>query len=585
QGNLWVGMSGSGLARFDPRSGTFKNYSRSDGLQSDDFMPRGAHRDADGKLYFGGINGLNAFYPDQLRDNPYIPPVVLTDFQIFNRPVPIGEKNSPLQRVINETDEITLSYQQSVFSFEFAALSYRAPRKNRYAYKLEGFDADWNYVGSDRRFATYTNLNPGTYTFRVKASNNDGVWNEEGKTVKITVTPPWWKTWWFYTLCVAGVLGVFGMIYLTKVDQLKAERQTALVLRESERRFQILAEAPFEGIALTENGVIVDLNDQMAHMLGYARGEMIGRPVMEIIAPESRGLVAEAIRSGRLEPYEHLALRKDGTLFPVETRARAIQMNGRQLRVSAIRDITEHKQAEAEREHLIIELENRNAELERFTYTVSHDLKSPLVTITGFLGYLEKDALAGNADKVQVEIQRITQAAEKMRRLLQELLELSRIGRIMNPPQETHLRNLVNDVIKLMESQLQERNIAVEVQDDLPILYGDSQRLLEVIQNLLDNAIKFMGEQPKPVIEIGTRGEENGMPVIFVRDNGVGIAPQYHERVFGLFNKLNPGIDGTGVGLAIVKRIIEVHKGRIWVESEEGKGATFYFTCGKEIRL
>ncbi|HMB25721.1 MAG TPA: triple tyrosine motif-containing protein, partial [Anaerolineales bacterium] len=441
QGNLWVGMQGSGLARFDPLSGTFRNYNRSDGLQGDDFMPRGAYRDASGKLYFGGINGLNAFYPDQLHDNPYIPPVVLTDFQIFNRPVPIGGKDSLLQQVINETGEITLSYQQSVFSFEFAALSYRAPRKNQYAYKLEGFDEDWNYVGSDRRFATYTNLNPGTYTFQVKASNNDGVWNEEGKTIKITVTPPWWKTWWFYTLCVAGVLGVFGMIYLTKVDQLKAERQTALVLRESERRFQILAEAPFEGIALTENGMIVDLNDQMAHMFGYARDEMIGKPVMEIIASESRELVAEAIRSGRLEPYEHLALRKDGTLFPVETRARAIQMNSRQLRVSAIRDITERKQAETERERLIIELENRNAELERFTYTVSHDLKSPLITIRGFLGYIEQNALSGNIDRLKGDLQRISAATDKMQRLLNELLELSRIGRLMNPPENIVLGN------------------------------------------------------------------------------------------------------------------------------------------------
>jgi signal transduction histidine kinase len=119
------------------------------------------------------------------------------------------------------------------------------------------------------------------------------------------------------------------------------------------------------------------------------------------------------------------------------------------------------------------------------------------------------------------------------------------------------------------------------MQDDLPIVYGDAQRLLEVIQNLLDNAVKFMGEQPKPVIEIGTSGAENGMPILYVRDNGIGIAPKYHERIFGLFNKLNPSLEGTGVGLAIVKRIVEVHGGRIWVESEEGKGATFYFTLGK----
>ena len=146
-GKLWVGMQGSGLACFDPETETFTNYDRSDGLQSNDFTPRAAYRDPDGKLYFGGSSGYNAFYPDLLPVNSFIPPVVLTDFRIFNRVVPIGGKNSPLQRTINETDEITLSYRQSVFSFDFSALNYHASAKNQYAYMLEGFDRDWNYVG------------------------------------------------------------------------------------------------------------------------------------------------------------------------------------------------------------------------------------------------------------------------------------------------------------------------------------------------------------------------------------------------------------------------------------------------------
>jgi signal transduction histidine kinase len=137
--------------------------------------------------------------------------------------------------------------------------------------------------------------------------------------------------------------------------------------------------------------------------------------------------------------------------------------------------------------------------------------------------------------------------------------------------------NLVQDVIKLMKERLQERNIQVKVQNDLPVVFGDAQRLLEVVQNLLDNAAKFTGEQTEPVIEIGINGEEDGMPIFYVRDNGIGIALEHHERIFGLFNKLNPNVEGTGVGLSIVKRIIEVHGGRIWVE-RGGKGATFYFT-------
>ncbi len=244
-------------------------------------------------------------------------------------------------------------------------------------------------------------------------------------------------------------------------------------------------------------------------------------------------------------------------------------------------DITDRKRAEAEREALIASLETKNAELERFTYTVSHDLKSPLITIRGFLGFIEQDILSADTNRLKGDLQRIAAATDKMQDLLNDLLELSRIGRLMNPPQNIALESLVRDILKLMEDRLRERNIAVKIQENLPIVFADAQRLSEVIQNLLDNAIKFMGGQTQPVIEIGTAGEEKGLPICYVRDNGIGIAPEYHERIFGLFNKLDPRAEGTGVGLAIVRRIVEVHGGRIWVESEEGKGATFYFTLGK----
>ncbi len=236
-------------------------------------------------------------------------------------------------------------------------------------------------------------------------------------------------------------------------------------------------------------------------------------------------------------------------------------------------------QAESERERFIKELETKNAELERFVYTVSHDLKSPLVTINGFLGYLKKDALAGNMQRMQTDLERITDATDKMQRLLGELLELSRIGRMMNPPQDVPFGEIVRDAAELVHGQIEARGVDVRIAPDLPPVRGDRARLVEVVQNLLDNAVKFMGDQPHPSIEIGMRDvDEHGSPVFYVRDNGIGIEPQYHDKVFGLFNKLDAHTDGTGVGLALVKRIIEVHGGRIWVESKgEGHGATFCF--------
>jgi PAS domain S-box-containing protein len=232
----------------------------------------------------------------------------------------------------------------------------------------------------------------------------------------------------------------------------------------------------------------------------------------------------------------------------------------------------------AVRKKLISELENKNAELERFTYTVSHDLKSPLFTIRGFLGYLEQDALSNNYERFKSDLQRIIDATNKMQTLLNELLELSRIGRLKNEPTKLSFEELAREAADLVQGRIMERSIAVHIATGLPCIYGDRQRLVEVLQNLLDNAAKFIGDQKEPRIEIGWSGEEDGKPIFYVRDNGMGIAPEHHDRVFGLFNKLDPRTDGTGVGLALVKRIIEVHGGRIWIQSEMGKGSTFFFT-------
>jgi PAS domain S-box-containing protein len=228
---------------------------------------------------------------------------------------------------------------------------------------------------------------------------------------------------------------------------------------------------------------------------------------------------------------------------------------------------------------LIDELENKNAELERFTYTVSHDLRSPLVTIRGFLGYLERDAVSGNMDNFRKDLGRISRATVRMDDLLKDVLELSRIGRLVNKPQDVPFGDLVSDALEIVHGRLEERRITLQAQPNLPLVHGDKPRLIEVLQNLMDNAAKYMGDQREPVIEIGMQGyDASNRPVFFVRDNGMGIAPEYHERIFRLFDKLDATSEGTGVGLALVKRIIEFHGGRIWVESEAGKGSTFLFT-------
>jgi signal transduction histidine kinase len=200
------------------------------------------------------------------------------------------------------------------------------------------------------------------------------------------------------------------------------------------------------------------------------------------------------------------------------------------------------------------------------------------VTIKGFLGMLNKDMQDNRPDRIQSDLERIANAADKMDTLLKDLLELSRIGRIVNSPEEIDSVRMINDALESVDAQLRSKNVTMHILPGLPTLHGDRMRLREVFENLIGNAAKYMGDQTNPLIEIGAI-EEGNEKVFYVKDNGMGIDPHYHTRIFNLFEKLNPAIEGTGVGLAIVKRIIEVHGGRIWVESEGlGKGSTFCFT-------
>jgi ligand-binding sensor domain-containing protein/signal transduction histidine kinase len=231
-GRLWLSTQ-KGVSRFDPQRETFRNYDSSDGLQSNEFST-GCYQGPEGEMFFGGSNGFNAFFPENTRDNPYVPPVAITSFTIFNKPVRIGD-NSVLKKSIPYVDSLTLSYRDNVFSFEFVALSYANSHKNRYRYKLENFDPGWNEVGSKQRVATYTNLDPGKYVFRVQGSNSDGVWNEEGVSLTIFITPPWWKTDWFRILFVVLILSLLWVAYRWRLRQLHHQFEMTLDARVGER--------------------------------------------------------------------------------------------------------------------------------------------------------------------------------------------------------------------------------------------------------------------------------------------------------------------------------------------------------------
>ncbi len=224
KGNLWISTN-NGVSKFIngtslPDKPTFKNYTKKDGLQGNEFSRRACFKDPSGKIYFGGLNGFNSFYPDSINDNQFIPEIVFTDFLISNKTVSINDNSSPLKKHISQSDEIILKPEMSVITFKYAALNYIMPDKNQYAYKLEGFDKDWNFIGN-KRDVTFTNLAPGNYIFKVKACNNDGYWNEKGTQIKIKVLPPWWKTTWFKITSVLLLLAVLFSIYNFRINSIK----------------------------------------------------------------------------------------------------------------------------------------------------------------------------------------------------------------------------------------------------------------------------------------------------------------------------------------------------------------------------
>ena len=223
-------------------------------------------------------------------------------------------------------------------------------------------------------------------------------------------------------------------------------------------------------------------------------------------------------------------------------------------------------------------LNKKNEELERFTYTVSHDLKSPLITIRGFIELLERDIERGDETKIERNIQRIERTADRMLKLLEDLLEFSRIGHTQTTLATIPLQAIILEARDLVTGRIKENNVKLIIEDDLPEVYGDYPRLVEVFQNLIENGCKFMGDQPQPQIVVGAKREGDKV-LCFVRDNGIGIEPKHQDKIFKIFQRLDQSITGTGIGLALVKRIVEYHNGRIWVESEgKNSGSTFYFT-------
>ena len=382
---------------------------------------------------------------------------------------------------------------------------------------------------------------------------------------------------------------------LDKIDQSITERkQIEKALRESEEKYRQLIDTANESVVVAQDGLLKFVNPMTLGLLGaHSEQELIDKPFSQFIHPDDRNMVVENYRrriANEASPprYAFRVVTLDGIVKWVEINAGLIEWQGKPATLNFLTEITERKLAEEALRKAHDELEmrvkerteelaRRNTEMERFIYTVSHDLRTPLISVSGFLGFIKQDAEKGDLDRMQADLRIANEAVAKMDRLLLETLELSRIGRAVSPPEDVPFGDVVEDALRQTSEKIRSKGCKVSVDQKLPVVHVDRMRITEVLVNLIENSIKYMGLQANPEIEIGQRIDGKDR-IFFVRDNGIGIDPSQHNKVFELFYKVDKKSEGTGAGLAIVKRIIEVHGGRIWIESELGKGCTVCFT-------
>lgn len=480
-GNIWI-SGNTGIYKLDTRTNAITNYSVNDGLLSNDFNFNAALRDKQGMIYFGNYKGVDYFNPERINVNKSVPSLYLTGFKLFNKDVQPNRENSPLKNVIAETDSIALNHKQSVFTIEYAGVNYTRPEKNQYAYYLEGLEETWNYVG-DLRSATYTNLDQGEYTFKLKSANNDGVWNEGFLKLKITILPPWWETGWaIFTYLALFFLGIY---LLNRITQSRI-KEKQLIRNERDKRIQ--------------------------------------------------------------------------------------------------EDVLHEKK------------------LQFFT-NISHEFRTPLTLIINPLIDIIKDESLNLPKRTREKHNIILRNTDRLYRLINELMDFRKLelNKVRIKARQLNLVAFTKDVARYFEEEAFNKNIHLTIDADVPEIpvWADENMLDKIIFNILSNAIKVTPEGGAISIDILSTDKLVDLPLVdgtepvkvvevIISDTGPGLTKEQAERIFERFyqvenlNKTYYG--GTGIGLEVVQNFMQLHKGKVLVESKLGKGSTFriLFPEGKE---
>jgi signal transduction histidine kinase/ligand-binding sensor domain-containing protein/DNA-binding response OmpR family regulator len=484
-GNLWISTN-RGISKFDPDTKHFINFDVTDGLQSNEFKMNAFRKTRQGVMYFGGNNGFNEFYPDSIKGIPYDPPIVLTDFRIFNKPVSIaGELNqkSPLRKSIGETDEITLPYGQSAIAFEFASLNYTHRDNKKYQYFLEGFDEEWNDIAT-KHAAAYTNLYPGKYLFKVRGLDNLGQWSNNIRTLSLTIDPPYWMRWWFILPVFLAIAGSLVAVF----------RMWIGVVKTRERASRLIYATNIERIA-----------------------------------------------------------RRDA-------------------------DKARH------------EAEQANLAKSIFLATMSHEIRTPMNGVIGMASLLSETPLT---EEQREYTETIKSSGESLLAVINDILDFSKIesGKMTLEDKAFDLRDCIEEVLDMFAGRAAKAGLDLVYQMDsiVPaVIVGDSLRLRQVLTNLVGNAIKFTrnGEVFVGVRLINSDGDMRRIG-FEIRDSGIGIPKEKIGQLFKAFSQVDSSTTrkygGTGLGLVISEKLVELMGGTIEAKSAEGYGTTFSFSINTRI--